>query len=387
MEITDGRKKPRIATDVVAASLFVMLLTRMGSLNALEKSRSSAFWIKWVGEDLPSADSEGRIWALVNPDTLREGIHQTYSRLKRIKAVCPRWQALIPLIMDGHESHATYRQRCAACLERTIHTEQGDRVQYYHRHVTAILIGKDFPLLLDAETQKKGEDEIACAIRLLDRLMERYPKAFDLVMGDALYTDPRFYQSVTGHGKEVLTVLKDDRRDLIQDAKALFAGIEPQAFSLLTTQYQCWDLEGFTSWPQFKQSVRVISSVETTIIHRQLDDRDEEKVSSWMWVTTLSQHQATTITAVQIGHARWDIENHGFNETSNGWHADHVYRHEPNAMLASWLMTMIAYNLFHAFFHRNLKSVYRNTINKLHLARVIMSDLYQGLPLSASHPP
>lgn len=361
-----------------------MLLTRMGSLNALEKAGPSAFWKKWVGKDLPSADSEGRICALINPDTLREGNHQIYSRLKRIKAVGPPFQGLIPLILDGHESHATYRRRCAGCLERTIHTEQGDRVQYYHRHVTAILIGKDFPLLLDAEAQKKGEDEITCAMRLLERLMQHYPKAFDIVMGDALYTDPRFYQSVTGHGKDVLTVLKDERRDLIQDAKSLFAGMTPQTFSLNATQYQCWDLEGFTSWPQFEKPVRVISSVENTIIRRQLDDRDEEKVSSWMWVTTLSKHQAATITAVQLGHARWDIENHGFNETSNAWHADHVYKHEPNAMLAFWLMTMMAYNLFHAFFHRNLKPAFRNTINKLHLARIIMSDLYRGLPL---HPP
>lgn len=364
-----------------------MLLTRLGSLHALEQTKPSAFWRKWVDAELPSADSAGRIWALVDPETLREGIHQFYSRLKRNKAILPPWQGLIPLIMDGHESHATYRRHCTGCLERMIHTEQGDKLQYYHRHVAAILIGKDFPLLLDAEAQKKGEDEIACALRLLDRLMERYPKAFDIVMGDALYTDPRFYQRVTSHGKEVFTVLKDERRDLIQDAQALFAGMKPQVFSLHAVQYQCWDLEGFTSWPQSERPVRVISSVETTIIRRQLDDRDEEKVSSWMWVTTLSQHRAATITAVQIGHARWDIENHGFNETSNAWHADHVYKHEPNAMLAFWLMTMLAYNLFHAFFHRNLKPAYRNTINKLHLARMILSELYQRLPLPSAHPP
>ena len=46
-----------------------------------------------------------------------------------------------------------------------------------------------------------------------------------------------------------------------------------------------------------------------------------------------------------------------------------------------------AFNLFHAFFHRNLKPVFRDAINKLHLARMILSDLYRGLPLTASHPP
>lgn len=386
-QITDHRKRPRIATKVVVASILVMLLTRLGSLNALEKTKPSLFWQKRVGAHLPSADTIGRVFAQVDPGELRIGVHQIYTRLKRNKAIKPPWQGLIPLIIDGHESHATYHRHCSGCLQRLIHTEQGDKVQYYHRYATAILIGRDFHLLLDAEPQKAGEDEVTCAIRLLDRVVANYPRAFDVVMGDALFTDPRFYKAATDHGKEVLTVLKDDRRDLIQDAYALFSQMKPQQFSIKKTNYECWDLEGFTSWPQFEKSVRVISTKETTIIHRQLNDQDEEKVSSWMWVTTLSKGQASTITAVNLGHGRWYIENQGFNETSNFWHADHVYKHDATAMLNFWLTTMMAYNLFHAFFRRNLKPALRNAINKLHLARMILSELYQKIPLPVAQPP
>jgi len=41
------------------------------------------------------------------------------------------------------------------------------------------------------------------------------------------------------------------------------------------------------------------------------------------------------------------------------WHANHVYRHEANAILVFWLLTMLACNLFMAFYQRNLKPAVR----------------------------
>ena len=41
---TDARRQPRIATSVIARSLWVMIVTRLGSLNAVEQTRSSLFW-------------------------------------------------------------------------------------------------------------------------------------------------------------------------------------------------------------------------------------------------------------------------------------------------------------------------------------------------------
>jgi hypothetical protein len=357
-----------------------MLLSRLGSLNALEKAKPSSFWHRWLRAPLPSADSIGRVYTLVDPDTVRGGIHQIYARLKRNKAMVSSWQRLIPLVVDGHESHASYRHRCAGCLKRTIRTDHGEKTQYYHRHVSALLLSRDFALLLDTEPQRPEEDEVTAAIRLLDRVIARFPRAFDVVLGDALYTDPRFYRFLIHHGKEVLTVLKDKRRDLFQDALTLFAEMEPTGLTEKGIRCQCWDLEGFTSWPQLNRPVRVIHSQERSHRRRHLDHQSEEKLSCWMWVSTLSQQQATTLTILKLGHSRWSIENEGFNETVNHWSADHVYKHESTAMLIFWLMTMIAYNLFQAFFFRNLKAVLRHAVTKLHIARLISSELYQGIP-------
>ena len=81
---------------------------------------------------------------------------------------------------------------------------------------------------------------------------------------------------------------------------------------------------------------------------------------------------------VQLGHARWGIENQGFNELVNRWHADHVYKHSPTAMLVFWLMAMVGLNLFLAFYHRNLKPTARKAASMLHIARLIAAELYVG---------
>ena len=80
---------------------------------------------------------------------------------------------------------------------------------------------------------------------------------------------------------------------------------------------------------------------------------------------------------VDFAHGRWDIENKAFNELGTYWHANHLYKHKAVAIEAFWLITMLAYNLFHAFIHLNLKSAIRGAYTKLHMARLVAAELYQ----------
>ena len=135
------------------------------------------------------------------------------------------------------------------------------------------------------------------------------------------------------------------------------------------------------------RELRVVRSQETKFIQRQIDGAKETLLSQWLWVTTLSSNRASTLAVVELGHARWEIENQGFNETVNRWHLDHVYRHEATAILNFSLVAMIAYNLFHAFYFRNLKPAYRRRVSYLHVARCVAGDLYQALPVPTARPP
>jgi hypothetical protein len=384
--LTDARPQPRIATCVIVRSLLVMIVTRLGSLNAVEQTRSSLFWRRFLKDALPSADTLGRVAAQMEPAPIRQALLDLYTDLKRNKALPPPWHGLMPLVLDGHESHSTEQRHCPGCLERTISTAHGEHVQYYHRHVTAMLLGRDFPILLDAEPQRPGEDEIATALRLLERLLVHFPRAFDVVLGDALYTDPRFYNFLLDHGKDALTVLKNENRNLLADARALFETHSPQRFTEGSTTREVWDLEGFTTWPQVRRPVRVVRSRETTSSRRQLDGQLQDREADWVWVTTLSANRASTPVAVDLGHCRWSIENLGFNETATRWGADHVYRHHPTAILIFCLMTMLAFNLFYAFFHRNLQPAYRSRHSAQHVALCLVGELFESLAENRAPP-
>ena len=379
--VSDRRLQPRIPTAVVVKSAFVMFWARMGSLNALELSARAGFWKKWLPAPTCSADTMGRVHALMDADELRQGIHHIYQRLKRNKAL-PDTCGIGIAVVDGHESHTSYLQHCSGCLERTLHLETGDRIQFYHRQVTLMLLpgapGSREPirLLLDHEPQRPGEDEVAAAMRLLERVILSYPRAFDLVLADALYATAPFFNFLLARRKHALVVLKDQRRNLCQDVAGLFDQVAPQQGSRGSRQCLWWDFPDLLSWPQVNGAVRVLRSLETWSVRRQLDQRESIQTSDWTWVTTLSTAQASTARAIGFGHQRWDIENYGFNELVNQWQADHVFRHEPNAMECFLLIAFLAYNIFHAFWALSLKPQVKQGTTQSFWATLISAELH-----------
>ena len=377
--IRDARRKPQIPGTRIVRAAVVMFLCRLGSLNALTQTRCSRFWTGYLGGALPSADTMGRVAALLVREDLRDLQHYIYSHLKRLKALEPPAHGLMVAVLDGHESHATFRRYCPGCLQRTIHTAGGDRLQYYHRYVVLQLVGRDAHLLLDAEPVQPGEDEVAAALRLLERVLAAYPRAFDVLLGDALYADSRFFNYALDHGKDALAVLKDERRDLLQDAQALFAKTPPLDLPATNRRIQAWDIEGFTTWSQVRKPVRVVRSLEHRTIRRQLSGDLEEQQSDWLWVTTLSKARAGSAAVIHMGHSRWTIENQGFNELVNQWYADHVYRHEPRAMLNFWLLAMACLNVFLAFYRRNLKPAVRLAASMLNISRRMAAELHSDI--------
>jgi hypothetical protein len=354
-----------------------MMLARMGSFNAVEQTKKCSFWKKENEDVLPSADTIGNVVAQIDIAALRAEIRHVYSCLKRNKALRPLFpDGGFAVILDGHESSASFKQCCCGCLHRKVETSSGTLIQFYHRHVMAVLICKDFVLLLDLEMQRPGEDEVAAASRLFERLCRDYPRAFDLVVADGLYAGAPFFKMVSAHGKEAIAVLKDDRRDLLQDAIALFNQKEPVVFQKDRLTRRCWDIEGFTSWVQLGKEVRVVRSWETKTVRRQMTGQEEWRESDWVWATTVPKARVDTEPFVITGHKRWDIENKAFNELVNFWHADHVYKHTPMAIEACWLLTMLAYNLFEAFINLNLKPVLREAHTKEHFGRMIAGEIY-----------
>jgi hypothetical protein len=372
---------------VIVGSVLVLFLARLASLNALVQTRHVSFWRAWLGAPLPSADTLGRVFGGLEVADLRGILYALYHRFRRNKVLQPPWHGLVALIIDGHESHASYRRHCSGCLQRRLQSSSGERIQHYHRNVSAALRARDFTFLIDSEPIRPGEGEVVAAQRLLSRVLSALPRSFDVVVADALYAQADFFEQALAAGKHVVAVLKHERRELLEDARDLFSSIPPRRESTERTERLLWDLEGFVSWPALNRPVRVVRSLETTAIKRQIDSEVEQLRSEWFWVTTLPISRAPTRAVVELGHERWAIENQGFNELVNQWHADHVFRHHPTAILSFWLTAFLAYNLFHVFVDRHLKPQITRGTSRLHWARQITGDLYQPSRQLACRPP
>ncbi len=257
--------------------------------------------------------------------------------------------------------------------------------EYYHRGVVCHLIGQDLAIPLDVEFQRPGEGEVPAAKRLLERVFANYPRYFDAVVGDGLYFEAPFINFCREHHKHLIMVVKGDHRLLLQDAQGLFsqrAADDQWTEGRRTVQY--WDDEGFTSAEGVTEPLRVLHTEETEQRRERIAGpwKNTAQTSSWYWATTFSPRQLPARSFWRAGHWRWDIENGCFNTTSTHWGLDHVFKHEPTAIVNFVLTLFLAFVLLQCFWRRNLKPPFRDRFTLIGLA----AELYAALAGSQRRP-
>jgi hypothetical protein len=371
--LTDARLRPRIPTAAAFASAFTLFATRRGSLNGLEPDlRIPARLRGIVGAKIPSVDSIGRIYALMDSPPLQQLLADIAHQLKRNKALtpCEGWYVAA---VDGHEFVSSRKRCCPHCQTRT-RTVDGEKVtEYYHQGVVCHLIGQELALVLDVELLRPGEGEETAAKRLLERVFTNYPRFFDVVVGDALYFDAPFLNFCLDHHKHAIVTAKGENRLLVQDAAGLFAQQPPGRWvddhGKRTVQF--WDEEGFTSCEGVKPPLRFLRTVETERKRERIAGAWQEKdeTTTWSWATTLSQAQLSTRGLWRCGHARWDIENDCFNTLATHWGLNHCFKHAAAAIVNFLLTSFVVYALLQSFWLRNLKPGRRAGLTLIALAR------------------
>jgi hypothetical protein len=187
--------------------MMMMALAQLGSLRAMRTTSSASRWRAALLETMPRDDTLGRGLDGVGPLPLRRTPARTVARLFGMKALRPR-HGVWAIILDGHESHVSPKWHCPGCLMRRVQTKTGERREYYHRHVMA---------MLPAEPD--------C-----------------VVLTDALYARADFVTVVRQQHLHLLTVLKQEERILMQEACALRALVAPITFSRAGVQYCVWDI-------------------------------------------------------------------------------------------------------------------------------------------------
>ena len=355
--ISDLRANPQIVCSDIATSIMSILFSNLGSLNKFNQSRDFSY-AKNMLLKVPSASTVARAADTIDLCCLREILKSIYLKAKRSKMIEP-FEGRYIGIVDGHEITSSDLHRCALCSVRNVSKIEGVvKLNYYHKYSAFILAGPKFCFLLDIEPIYPLEGELTSALRLIDRVCINYPKAFEAVAGDGLYLNGATFKLLESHHKYTIAVLKDERRELYGEAMSLSAITAPVVYQDEGTTYRAWEHKISGLWDGYGKPVRVIRSEEAKYVRhhsKELGKWDiRQEKAEWMWVTNLPSVVGLK-NIVSIGHSRWQIENKCFNEIANTWNADHIYRHNQNAISAFILFLFIALNIFNIFFARNIK--------------------------------
>jgi hypothetical protein len=356
--VRDRRVDPQIPTSAVTLTLFLGALLRLPSLLQIQTETSRRGWQHLLGLKHPiSDDCLGYVLERYELGDLRQVLVKTNRRLKENKQLeSAKIGGLLVVALDANEQFKSRCRCCPACSQRRIelidkHGNKQEVTEYYHRQVYAHLRGSHCNVILDLEPIGPAEEEAAAALRLLGRMRRLYgPRFFDAITVDAWYTKGPFLQAVQKLGWGVVTVLKQERFEVYQEATALMQGYPPRVVQQPERTVRLWEINDL-SFTQTSGPVRVVVAQEDwpQVSRRGGQRVREDKQAHWRWLVTQELRACSAEQIWQMGHRRWGVENDGFNELTQYYHLEHCQRHEPVAIMARLLILVLAMNLFELF--------------------------------------
>ena len=385
------RPYPTIPTRCLFLSLFLGVIIRTGSYLDLSKQTKRRRWqplIHW-GKRI-SDDAFDYVSERFYLDDLRQSLAQANQTLKANKALesC-RINGLLFLSLDANEHFHSRSRCCPCCCQREVQETdaQGQKqtlIEYYHRYVFAQLNGPKLNVLLDLEPIRPGEAEAQAALRLLGRMRRVYGvRFFDAVTVDSWYVQGPFLKAVEKLGWAWVVVLKQERLEVFQEARALSQGQKPGREFMdpaRDRQVKLWEVKDLDFSESYGGQVRVVHAQEQWVEKQIVGGKAtrQPQTSHWWWMASAGLQGYPSQVVYEGGHRRWGIENKAFNELTQFYHLEHCYHHEPVAMLAQMLILMLGFVLFSAYAARHSQP--------FRLGQVTLKELAHDLDLALQEP-
>lgn len=202
------------------------------------------------------------------------------------------------------------------------------------------------------------------ACRLVKKLKKSYGQGVDVIVGDAIYMDESFLKCIIAEGYIGVMRLKDNRKAFIAEAEGLFKLQKTQLItSMKKKEIKCWsEILNYKSIP-----VKVVKFEEKYYKEGKLKT-DTIYVAS----TSLSQKNETIN---KIIHARWDIENNGFNELKNYWNMKHCFMANEQVIQIILQMMTICYNLWELYLYSHLHNFQDMNMTKIGYIEIVTETM------------
>jgi hypothetical protein len=380
-KIPDPRNNGRIPIASVCAVLFFAFCFQVKSFNQLNDWIRTGRIKKIVpkGTKIPFIDTIRRVLSELDYSSLFDILRDVILKARKNNVFRKTTiEGLSVVAIDGVELFSTKNEgkSCEECLTRTL---KDGETEYYHKAVVCMTVGANPRVCLGMEMlhpkhdgSDKDEGELTGAKRLVDNLHQSLHHFADVIVVDALYANEPFLSKVSSLGMDVVVRMKDERLNIMQDARGLFENRAPDYtwIEQKSKQVEVWH-DSF-DFGTFNRPLYIYRFKETILSHEKAQKASNQQKGSSidskeMWVATTlervapkpshptnsglsdSSGQKNAQLIRTIMQKRWDIENCGFHQLKTYRNIDHCFIHDPNAINSILLMMLIVFNLFHIF--------------------------------------
>jgi hypothetical protein len=374
--LPEGRQSPAHPWSKVFDCLFLGGAIQIPNVHRLEAECTRGVLRQRIGK--LSEDAMGYALQRQDPASIFALGCEVARRLKRNGVLLSDWaRGRLVAAVDGLEICSSYVRCCEACMEREVeHKVDGQMrkdVQYYHRIVAVVLVSTDFPVPLGLRFQREGEDEVACALPLLQELDRQLGRRFlDVLVADALYLRSDFVAEMEKLQLEWVFTVKENQPELLAEAERLTGGPVEMTWSTAQDEFQLWHAPE-TYWPAADRSLRVVKTFRLQKKHRveltpagsaKRKKRTKEEVleeSTNYYATNLELGSISPTFIHQLGRSRWLVDTDAFQTLTTQAHLKRPSVHRTCALVVLTMIRVLAYTLSLVFYHRQVVSHARQT--------------------------
>ena len=377
--LPEGRQFPQHPWKKVFAAVFLGAAMQIPSLLQIEAECHDGAPAKRIGPI--SDDTLGYALERQSPEPVFDLSCAIARRLKRNGVLRSAWsRGLVVGAIDGIEICSSFARCCDACMEREVqHKVNGEMqtdIQYYHRIVAITLVSTPFPIPLGVRFQQNGEGEVACALALLQDLVDRLGRRYlDVLVGDALYLQAPFVKEVERLGLVWGFTLKENQPELLREAEHFTQGSPTGVHAEPGREIRYWHLPE-VDWPVADHRVRVVKTVRIEPQRRvTVSEKDGQRTkgktavrqeSTNFYATNFELGSISPLFIHQFSRSRWRIDTEVFHTITTDCHLKHPAVHQTTALVVLTMIRFLAYTLSLVFYQRQVRSHARRKCETFH---------------------
>lgn len=284
---------------------------------------------------------------------------------------------LVVVGIDGTETFGSYKKdwnnsyKTIKKNQKYVNGKKEIVEEEYHKQINvfAKIVGKRPGVILGYEKitcngkEGKQEYEPNVGIKLIEKLKSIYGNGIDVIVGDAIYLGEKVLNALKKNQYIGVIRLKDNNKELLENAKGVFKIEKAKELKNNKKKIEYWsDIFEYKG-----MEIKVVKYIEIDKKHKQ------EEI--YVVCTDVNLDEKTIN---KIIHARWDIENEGFNELKNGWNMKHCYIGDEKAIDVILQMIIMSYNIWELYLYGHLHNFEKSQLTKIGFIEKVKEEMYMA---------